>query len=150
MIHIDNLLKLLVLLLCKYSDLSKKALKIVHIVPQQSHTNLSVWSVHYVNYLLRQFELFIHVFGHCRYQHWLQTFFSSKVFCCIDELIPQSHKLVEICLSHCKILDQSELFILISLEYFEFYIQGFGILFGPRKSSGSVLTFAKVYIVGTS
>ena len=116
MIHIDNLLKLLVLPLpCKQSDLSLRTLRLVHIVPQQIDTNLSVCSIHYVNYLLSQFELFIHVFGHCRYHHWGQIFLSSKVFC-IDHLIPQSLK-VEICLFHCKILDQSELFVVIFFEY---------------------------------
>ena len=70
------MLKLLVLLLpCKQSDLSKRTLKLVHIVPQRSHTNLSVCSVHYVNYLVSQFELFIHVAEHCRYQHGVK--FSS-------------------------------------------------------------------------
>ena len=55
MIHIDNLLKLHVLLLpCKKLDLGIRTLRLVHIVPQKSHTNLSVCSVHYVNYLERQ------------------------------------------------------------------------------------------------
>ena len=99
---------------------------------------------------MSQFELFIHVFGHCRYQHWGQIFFYSKFVCWIDQLIPQSHKLVEICFSHCKILDQSELFLVIFPEYFEFYIQVVGIVFGQRKLSKSVLTFAKVQIVCTS
>ena len=112
------MLKLLVLLFpCKKSDLSIRTLRLVHIVPQQSHTSLSVCSVHYVNYLVSQFELFIHVFGHCRYQHWVQLFFSSKLFCCNDQLIPQSHKLFEICLSHCSFLDQSELFLVILPDY---------------------------------
>ena len=93
-----------------------------------------------------QFELFIHVFGHCWYQHWRQVFLSTKV-CCNDHLIPQSHELVEICLSHCKILYQSEIFVVIFLEKIEFYTQVNGIIFGPRKSSISVLAFAKVHIV---
>ena len=58
--------------------------------------------------------------------------------------------MVEIFLSHCNILDQSELFLVIFLENFEFYIQVVGIVFGPKKSSKSVLTFAKVHIVGTT
>ena len=120
-IHIENLLKLLVLLFsCKMSDLSIRTLRPVHIVPQQSHTNLSVCSVHYFNYLVSQFELFIHVFGHCKYQHWRQNFPSSKVFCRIDQLNPQSHKLFEICFSHRKILAQLELFVVIFLDYLEF------------------------------
>ena len=135
---------------CKSSDLSIRTLRLVHIVPQQSHTNLFVCSVHYVNYLLSQFELFIHVFWHCRYHHWRQIFLSSKVLCRIDQQIPQSHKLVEIRFSHCKILDQSDFFVVIFLEYFEFYIQVIGIVFWPRKSSKSVLIFAKVHIVDTS
>ena len=149
--HIDNLLEFLVLLLpCKKSDLSIRSLRIVNIVPQQNHTNLSNCSVHYVNHLVSQFELFIHVSGHCRYQHCGQIFLSSKVFCCIDQPVPQSQKLVEICLSHCKILDESELFLVIFPEYFEFYIQVVGIVFGPKKLSKSVLTIAKVHIVGSS
>ena len=151
MIHIDNLLKFLVLFLpCKKSELSIRTLRLVHIVPQQSHTNPPVCSVHYVNYLVSLFELFIHVSGKCRYHYWGQLFLSSKVSCCIDQLIPQWHKIVEISLSHCKILDQSELFLVIFPEYFEVYIQVVGIVFGPRKLSKSVLTFAKVHIVGTS
>ena len=142
-IHIDNFLKLLVLLLpCEQSDLSIRTLRLVHIVPRQSHTNLPVCSVHYVNYLVSHFELFIPVFGHCRYQHWGQIFLFSKVSCCIDQLIPQSQKLVEICLSYCTFLDQSELFVVIFLEYIEFYIQVVGIVFGPREMSKSVLTSA--------
>ena len=130
--HRDDLLKFLVLLLpSKYSDLSIRILRLVQLVSQQSHTNFSVCSVHYVNYLVSHFEWFIYVFGHCRYQHWGQMFFSSKVFCCIDQLIPESQKLVEICLCHCKILDQSELFLVIFPEYFESYIQVVRIVFGP-------------------
>ena len=48
------------------------------------------------------------------------------------------------------ILDQSELFLVIFPEYFEFYIQKVGIVFGPKKLSKSVLTFAKVHIVNLS
>ena len=136
MTHIDNLSKLHP---GKQSDLSIRTLMLVHIVPRQSHTNLPVCSVHY---LVSHFELFIPVFGHGRYQQWGQIFLSSQVFYCIDLLIPQSHKLVEICLSHCKILDQSELSVVIFLEYFQFYIQVLGIVFGPKKISKSVLTVA--------
>ena len=150
-IHIENLLKPLVLLIsCKKSVLNKRILKLVHIVPQPSQTNFSVCSVHNVNYLVRQFVMFNHVFGHCRYQHCCQIFLCSKVFCCIDQLIPQLHQLVKIRLSHCKNLDKSELFVVIFPEYFGFYNQVVGITFGRRKSSKSVLTFAKVQIVGTS
>ena len=131
-------------------DLSIGTFMLVQSVPQQSHTNLSVGSVHNVNFLVSQFELFMHVSGHCRCQHWGQSFFSSKISCCIIQLNPQSHKLVKGCLSHCKILDQSELLVVILLEYFEFYIAVVGIVFGPRKLSKTVLTSAKVHIVGTS
>ena len=48
------------------------------------------------------------------------------------------------------ILDQLELLVVILLEYFEFYIQAVGIIFGPKKLSNTVLTFAKVHIVSTS
>ena len=149
--HRGNILKILVLLLPRRKlDSSKGALRIVHIVAQQSHTNFFVCSVQYVNYVLSQFQLFIHVFGHCRYQHWGQVFLSSKIFWCNDELIPQSYKLVEICLSHCKILDRLEHFVVHFVENIEFYIQDVAIFFGPRNSSKSVLTFAKVHIVGTT
>ena len=130
--------------------MSVKTLWIVHIVPQQSHTNLSVRSVYHVNYLVSQFELFIHVFALCSYQHWGQIFLSGKVCCCIDKLIPQKQKLAENYFSHCKILDQSELFVVVFLEYFEFHTQVVGIIFGQLKSSRSVLKFAKVHIVRTS
>ena len=122
---------------------------LVHVVLQQSHTKLSVCSVHYVNYLVGQFELFIHVFERCRYQHWRHIFPPSEIFCCIDRLIPQSHKLFENCISHCKILDQLKLFVVIFFENIEFYIQIVGITFGPRKSSESVLNFAKDHLFGT-
>ena len=123
---------------------------LVHIVRKQSHTNLFVCSIHYVKYVMSQFELFIHVLGYCRYQHWGQVFLSSTVFCCNEQPIPQSQKLVEICVSHCKILDRSDLFILIFLENFEFYIQVNGLIFWPIKISKSILAFAKVHIVGTN
>ena len=116
-IHIGNFFKFVVLFHpCNYSDLSIRTLRLVHIVSQQGHTKVFVCSIHYVSYLVSHFELFIHVFGHFRCQHWRQVFFSSKVFQCKDQLIPQSRKFVEICLSHCKILDQSELFVVIFLK----------------------------------
>ena len=127
-----------------------RTLRLVFIVPQQSHTNLCVCSVHYVNYLVSHVEVFIDVSGHCRCQHRGQIFFSSKFFCCIGQLIPQSQKLFKIRLSLCKILDQSELFVVIFLEYFEFYIHVTRIIFGPKKLSKIVLTIAKNHIVGTS
>ena len=134
LIHIDNLLKLLLLLLpCKKSDLSLRTFRLVHIVSQQSGKNLSVCSIHYVNNLVSQLQLFIHAYGHCRYQHWGQSFLSSKFFCCIEQLIPQSDKLVEICFSHSKILDHSDLFFVNFFECFEFYIQKVGIVFGPKN-----------------
>ena len=147
----DNLLKLPVLLLpCKKSNLSIGTLRLVHTLPQQSHTDPSVCSVHYVNYLVSQFEFLTQAFGHCRYHHCGQTFLSIKFLCCIHQLIPQSQKLPEIRLSHCKILNKLELFVVIFLENFEFYIQVVEIFFGSRKLSKSFLAFAKVHIVGTS
>ena len=119
-----TLLKLRVIVIpCKRSGLTITTLRLVHIVPHQSHASLSVCSVQYLNYLVSQFELSIFVFGHCRYQHWGQVFLYSKGFCCNDELIPQSHKLVEICFSHCKVSDQSEHFVVIFLKNFEYFIQ---------------------------
>ena len=73
--------------------------------------------------LVSQFELFIHVFGHCRYHYRGHIFLSSKVFCCIDQLVPQSHKLVQICLSCCKIVDQLELLVVTFLVHLELYIR---------------------------
>ena len=49
--------------------------------------------------------MFFHVFGICWYQHWGQIFLFTKSFCRIDQLIPQSHELVEIWVSRCEILD---------------------------------------------
>ena len=97
-----------------------------------------------------QFELFILVFRQCWYHNWRQVFLSSKVLCCIDQLIHHAHKLVEICLTHRKFLYQSELFVVIFLEKFEFDVQVTGNIFGPATSSKYVLAFAKVHIVGTS
>ena len=85
-------------------DLSIKNLWFVHTVPQQSLRNLSVCSVLHSNHLVGQFELFILFIGQCWYQHWGKVVLSGKYFCCIDRLIPQSHNLVENCLSDCKIL----------------------------------------------
>ena len=120
----DNLLKLLNLHLpCNLSDWSIRTLRLVHIVTQLSHTNLSVCSAFYVIHLVSQFALFIYAVGYFRYQHWGQYFFFSKAFCCNDDLIPQSKKLVEICFSLCKTLDQSENFYVTFLGSFEFYIQ---------------------------
>ena len=99
----DNLLEHRLLLVpCKYSDLSMKTFWHVQTVMQQSHANICDGSVHYVNHLVRQFEFFNYVFGHCCNQHWRQVFLSTKVCCCNDQLTPQSHELVAICVSHCK------------------------------------------------
>ena len=133
---------------CKYSNLIMGKLKRVHIVPQQSRANLSVCSVHYVNYLASQFELTIHVFGQIWYHNRRQVFPSNKIFCCNDQLILQSHKLVDIFLCHCRIMYQSEFFVVIFLQNFEFYIQLIGITFVPRKLSKSVLAFVKILIIG--
>ena len=151
-VHMNNSLNVLVLLLSlKYADLSIWTPWLVHIVAQQSHTNLPVRSVDYVNYLVSQFELFIKAaFGHCRYQHWGLIFLSGRIFCCIDQLIPQSNKLVKIRLSHCEILDQLELFVVTFPEYFEFYIQVIRVAFGLNKLSKTVLTSAKIHIVAAT
>ena len=104
-VHIDILLKLLILLfLWKYLELSIKALRFVHIIPQQSHTSPSACSVYSVNHVVSQFRWFIHVFEHCWYQHWWQVFLSSQIFFSNVQLIPQSHELVEICLNSPKSL----------------------------------------------
>ena len=64
---------------------------------------------------MNQIELFTLVFGHCRYHHWKQAFFSTKVLYCNDQLNPQPHGLVEIGFSHCHILYRSEIFVVIFL-----------------------------------
>ena len=104
-----------------------------HTVPQQIIANLSVCSLHYVNHLARQFELFIHVFGHCWYHIWRQVFLSIKAFCSNDQQIPQSHEQGELCFSHCEIWYQSDIFVAIFRENFEFYIQVIGLLLRPKK-----------------
>ena len=143
-IHIDNLFKhFLFPLLCKYSEWSIVTLLLVHTVPQQSPTSLSAFSVLYVNNFVRQFELFIHVFGHCRCQFWGLVFLFSKVFCCNNQLIPQSHKLVEICLSHCKILYKSETFVVIFLENFELCIQEIGNILDQKNHPNLFWHFLK-------
>ena len=48
------------------------------------------------------------------------------------EMIPQSHKPVEICFGHCKVLDRAKVCVVVSVDQFEFYIQADGVLFGPR------------------
>ena len=58
--------------------------------------------------------------------------------------------MVEISLSHCKILYQSELFVVIFLENFDFYVPVIGIIYGTKKQSKSVLALTVVQIVGTS
>ena len=132
--QIHSLLKFLLFFLhCKNSDLSMRTLWLVRTVPQKSHPNPSSCSLHYVNHFVSQFELFIRVFGYCWCQHWRQVLIFTNVFSCNDQLIPQSHKLVENCLSHCKILYQSKLFPDKLVENFEFFIQVVGVTFGPRK-----------------
>ena len=83
------------------------------------------------------------------YQHRGQVLSPTK-FSSNGELIPQTHELVKICRSHCKVLYQLELFVVIFLGNLEFYLQIIGIVFGPTNLSKPVLAFAKVNIVGTS
>ena len=92
----------------------------------------------------------IQVIGHWWDHHYRQAFLSTKVFCCNDQLIPQSYKLVETCLSLSKILNQAKVFVVIFVDHFEFYEELIGITFAPGKLSKFVCTFSKVYIVGTS
>ena len=59
MFLIDNLMKFLVPKpLRKNMDLTFLTLLFVHIVPQQSQGNLSVWSIQNNNHFVRQLELF--------------------------------------------------------------------------------------------
>ena len=87
-----------------------------HIVAQQSHTNLSLYSVHNVNNLVSQFDLFFHVFVACWYQYWKQVLLFTEVFRCLAQLFPQSLELVENCYSHCKVVYQSDIFVVTFLE----------------------------------
>ena len=66
-----------------------------------------------------------------------------------DQVVPQSQYLVEIWPPSCKILYQSEVFVVIFLQNSKFYIQVVGVVFRPKKLSKSVLTFSNVYLVGT-
>ena len=111
-IHKDNLLKLLILLFsCKKSDLSIKTFCLVHTVTQQSHKKEFCLLRQLRQPLWSLFDLFIPIFGQFWYQHWGQVFLSSIDLCNNDQLIAQSHELVEICLSQCKNVYQSELFV---------------------------------------
>ena len=148
------MLKFLVLLLsCKISDSSVWTLSLVHTLPQQSHTNLSVCPVHYVSHLVSQFGLFIHVFGQCWCHNWRQVFLSRKVWCCNGQLNPQSHELIEFCLSTCIVLEKADVSVIsvvVSLKNFTFDILIKGISFGATKLPKFVLTFSNVHIIGTS
>ena len=57
--------------------------------------------------------------------------------------IPQSHELVELSFSHCEILDQAEVSIVVSLEHFKFNIQLVGVIL-DKKTCKSVWTVSKV------
>ena len=118
---------LVLLFRCKISDLSIKTLWLVNTVPQQSHESLSVCWVHYINDFVSQFELFSHVFGHCRYNQWGLVFLCCKASCCNNRLILQSHNLVEIGVSHCKSLYHLELFVFIFSQNCELSIRVIGI-----------------------
>ena len=109
---------LVLLVLCNWLYLILCTFWFLHIAPQQSHTNLFICSVHYVKDFVDQFEWLIFVFEHCWCQHWWQIFLITKVFCCNSLLMPQPHELFEICLSHCQILDQAEVLLLVFLEHF--------------------------------
>ena len=104
----------------------------------------------YFNSLLSQFELFIHVLGLYWYQHSTEIFFPMIVLCCTDQLVLQLHEMIAIGLNHCKILYQTEQFLVIFFENFVVHMEVLGIIFGPRKLSESVLEIAKVHISDTS
>ena len=85
--HIDSLLKFsFILLSSKQSDWCIWTLWLVRIV---THCNayLSNWTIHNVNYHVRQFQLFIPVFGHCWYLYRWQFLLCAEVSCCNDQLI---------------------------------------------------------------
>ena len=141
------MLKLLFLLLpCKEPELSLWTLWLVQIVLHQSPKNHFTFSGDYVNHLVSQFELKIHVFEHCWNQHCGKVFVSTKVFCCNDQLTLQSSELFEICHSRCKIFDQTKVSVFDFPAHFEINIHVVGVLFGPRKVS--VLKFPKIHIIG--
>ena len=142
--HNNTLLKFLVLLLPhKYSDLILWTLWPVHIAPQQSHTSLSEGTVRNANHLVSYFELFIHVFGHFWHQHCGPVFLSTKVFCWNGQVSSQSHEMVGIYLSPCKIVDQAKVSVLIFLEHLKFHIQVFWVIFGPKAQSNLSWHFTK-------
>ena len=52
--------------------------------------------------------------------------------------------------SAIEILDQAKVSVVVSPERYKVNIQNVAIIFGPRKSSKSILTFSNVHIVATS
>ena len=121
-----------------------------HLVPQQSHTNLSVRTIHNNNYFMGQLDMFTQIIGHCCRLPWWQVSFSDKLFCCNNYLISWSLKLVEVCIAYCKFLYQFKIFLSIHLEEVDFYIQVLEINSCPRNLSKPVVIFSRLRIVGTS
>ena len=56
----------------------------------------------------------------------------------------------EICLSHCKILDQAKISDVSFLEHFKIYIRVIGIIPEPRNLTENVLAYSKIHVFGTS
>ena len=116
-IYIDNLLKLLILCLpCKYLNLSLGTLWFVHTVPQRVTQNLSACTVHDVNHLVSQFEalLCVRISNGDKFSS-LAKFSAVMTSCFLNRLNWLKS------FSHCEILYQSELFVVIFLENIDFY-----------------------------
>ena len=118
---------------------------------QHGHPYVSLWTIHNNKHKhpLSQFQLFNNDFGHCWYLYRGHFLLSVKIFCCHDQLIPRMHELDEIWHSHCNIIYYWKVLVVFFLENCEFYIQVLCVVFGPRETFKSLLTFFKVHIVGT-
>ena len=151
-VDIHNLLKFFFLFLpSEQTNLNKGSFWVVQLVSKQCYTHPSVWASHNVNHFVNRLQLLLHVLGQCRLKNWRQILICEKIVCCNNYLFSLSNKLVEISFSHWNVLSQSKFCIFVfSLEHFQLSIQIVGVIFGPGKSSKSVLTFDKVHLVGKS
>ena len=56
----------------------------------------------------------------------------------------QSHELIEISLSHCEVLDQAKIVVVVSLAHLKFKYELLAVIFGTKRLSNSVLTISKI------
>ena len=76
------------------------------------------------------------------------SFLSAKVFYCNDQLIPQLYETVEMCFSHCEILDQVKNFVVVSLEHVKFNIQVLDWILDQTIDQTCLDSF-QIHIIGT-